>query len=245
MKAIALLICILTASLSWGQKQVLHQKQIWYKYNLKVPIGDNWQIRQEFDDRNFTDPSRQSQFLTRTHLQWKLGKEWSLALGFAYFVHSLPQEPEIQGFYNISELRPSVEIVNNTHLSNIFHLHHRYWTEFRFFKQPGEFYEFTNIRIRFKLEMGYEFSDKLSFLIFDEILFNVGNKITYNVFDQNRYGAGFMYSPVKNVGFELIYINWFQQAVQGDLFYDRDIVRFGLHHTLVVFKDKGKEHLNN
>ena len=150
MKAFALLICILTAGLSSGQKQVLHQKQIWYKYNLKVPIGDYWQISQEFDDRNFIDPTRQSQFLTRTHLQRKLGKEWSVALGFAYFVHSLPQEPEIQDFYNISELRPSVEIVNNTSLSNKFHLHHRYWTEFRFFRQPGEVYEFTTIRIRYK-----------------------------------------------------------------------------------------------
>lgn len=241
MKAIALLICILTASLAWGQMQVLHQKQIWYKYNLKVPIGDQWQIRQEFDDRNFIDPSRQSQFLTRTHIQRKLGKEWSFALGFAYFVHSLPQEPEIQDYYNISELRPSVEILNNTHLSNKFHLHHRYWTEFRFFKQPGEAYEYTTIRMRYKLELGYKLSTKFSFLIFDEILFNVGNKITYNVFDQNRYGIAAMYSPVKNVGFELMYINWFQQAVQGDLFYNRDIVRFVLHHTIGIFKGKGRE----
>lgn len=242
MKAFALLICILTAGLSSGQKQVLHQKQIWYKYNLKVPIGDYWQIRQEFDDRNFIDPTRQSQFLTRTHVQRKLGKEWSVALGFAYFVHSLPQEPEIQDFYNISELRPSVEIVNNTSLSNKFHLHHRYWTEFRFFRQPGEVYEFTTIRIRYKLELGYELSEKFSFLIFDEIHFNVSNNITYNVFDQNRYGIAAMYSPVKNIGFEIMYINWFQQAVQGDLFYDRDIVRIALHHTLDVFREVGSGH---
>lgn len=243
MKAFALLICILTAGLTWGQKEVLHQKQIWYKYNLKVPIGDDWQIRQEFDDRNFIEPGRQSQFLTRTHVQRKLGKEWSAAMGFAYFVHSLPQEPEIQDFYNIPELRPSIEIVNNTHFSDKFHLHHRYWTEARFFKQPGEAYEFTTFRIRYKLELDYEISEKLSFLIFDEILFNVGKKITYNVFDQNRYGAGVLYSPVKNVGIEIVYINWFQQAVQGDLYYDRDIVRFALHHTIDVFREKESEEL--
>ena len=51
-----------------------------------------------------------------------------------------------------------------------------------------------------------------------------------------------MYSPVKNIGFEIMYINWFQQAVQGDLFYDRDIVRIALHHTLDVFREVGSGH---
>jgi len=236
MKAIALLVCLFTASLSWGQKQVIHQKQIWYKYNLKIPIGDDWQIRQEIDDRNFIDPSRQSQFLLRTHLQRNLSKGWSMALGFAYFVHSLPQDPEVQDFYNVSELRPSFEITNLHKLSEKFHLHHRYWTELRYFQQPGESYIFGTVRIRYKLELGYELSEKFSFLVFDEIHFNVGNKITYNVFDQNRYGIAAMYSPVKNVGFELMYINWFQQTTAGDVFYNRDIIRFALHHTLSIFK---------
>lgn len=240
MKAMLVLLCLLTTNFCWGQKQVLHQQQIWYKYLLKVPIGDKWQIRQEIDDRNFVDPARQSQFLSRTHLQRKLGNEWSVALGFAYFNHSLPQEPEIQDFYNVPELRPSFEISNHTHLSKKFELHHRYWTEARFFKQLGEAYEFTTIRMRYKLELGYDLSEKFSFLVFDEVHFNVGNKITYNVFDQNRYGIAAMYSPVKNVGFEFMYINWFQQSVQGDLFYERDILRIALHHTIGVFRDVGE-----
>lgn len=243
MKTILVIVCLLAAGQSWGQKEVLHQKQIWYKYLLKVPIGDQWQIRQEIDDRNFVDPARQSQFLSRTFIQRKLGHEWSVALGFAYFNHSLPQEPEIQDFYNVPELRPSFEISNHAPLGKKFEIHHRYWTEARFFKQPGEAYELTTFRIRYKLELGYELSDKFSFLIFDEIHFNVGHQITYNVFDQNRYGIAAMYLPVKNIGFEIMYINWFQQAVQGDLFYDRDIVRFALHHTLDVFKGVRSEGL--
>jgi hypothetical protein len=238
MKPVMTLVLLLIASGMSGQKIVDHQKQIWYKYYLKMPIGDRWQIRQEFDDRNFIEPSRQSQFLSRTHLQRKLSNEWSVALGFAYFVHSLPQEPEIQDYDNIPELRPSFEIANNTHISSKFHLHHRYWTEARFFKQPGEAYEFATVRIRYKLELGYELSEKFSFLIFDEIHFNVGNKITYNVFDQNRYGIAGMYSPVKNVGFELMYINWFQQQSSGDSYYDRDIIRIALHHTLTLGRKK-------
>jgi Protein of unknown function (DUF2490) len=231
-----ILILMLPASAAFGQKQVLHQKQIWFKYYLKVPIGDNWQIRQEADDRNFLDPARQSQFLVRTHLQRKIGKGWAAAVGFAYFIHSLPQEPEVQDLYHVHELRPSFEITNETKLNDRFQLNHRYWTEFRFFKQPDQSYTFSNTRVRYKLELGYALSPKFSFLIFDELLINLGKNITHNVFDQNRYGAAIKYSPVENVGFELMYINWFQQAAQGDLFYDRDIVRVALHHRLGIFE---------
>ncbi len=45
MKAILVILCLLSAGLCWGQKEVLHQKQIWYKYNLKIPLGDKWQLR--------------------------------------------------------------------------------------------------------------------------------------------------------------------------------------------------------
>ena len=241
MKAFATILFMVFCTLVSGQKQVIHQQQIWYKYYLKIPIGDQWQIRQELDDRNYTDPARQSQFLTRTHFQRNLGKGWSTALGFAYFVHSLPQDPEIQDYYNQSELRPSFEVANLNKLSEKFHLHHRYWTEFRFFQQPDHTYLYNNIRVRYKIELGYELSEKFSFLVYDELHINLGSKITYNVFDQNRIGASIMYSPVKNIGFELMYINWFQQTTNGETFYDRNIIRFALHQTLPIFKGQRGE----
>lgn len=239
MKAFTILLCMIFSTLIHGQKEVIHQQQIWYKYYLKVPIGDKWQIRQELDDRNYTDPARQSQFVSRTHLQRNLSKGWNTSLGFAYFVHSLPQDPEIQDYTNQKEIRPSFEIANLNTLSEKFHLHHRYWTEFRFFQQPDNSYTYTNIRVRYKIELEYELSEKFSFLVFDELHINLGSKITYNVFDQNRFGASVMYSPVKNIGFEVMYINWFQQTTAGDTYYDRDIIRFALHQTLPIFKGQG------
>jgi hypothetical protein len=237
MKSILTLVLLLPTLVLWGQKEILHQQQIWYKYSLKVPVGDKWQILQELDDRNFINPARQSQFLTRTHLQRKLGGGWDIALGFAFFIHSLPQEPEVEDYTNYGELRPSFEITNLQKISEKFHLHHRYWTELRYLQQPDDTYTFGTVRVRYKIELGYELSEKFSFLAFDEILLNLGSKVTYNVFDQNRYGVAAMYSPVKNIGFELMYINWFQQTTAGDLFYDRDILRIALHHTLNVFRD--------
>ncbi len=240
MKAFLTITLILAYSLLWGQKEIIHQQQVWYKYSLKIPIGDRWQVRQEIDDRNFYHPYRQSQFLTRTHLQRNLGKGWDVALGFAYFKHSLPQDPDVSDFTNYGELRPSFEIANLHKINEKFHLHHRYWTELRYFQQPDDTYTFGTVRMRYKLELGYDLSEKFSFLVFDEIQFNLSNKITYNVFDQNRIGVAAMYSPVRNIGFELMYINWFQQTTAGDVFYNRDIIRVALHHTLGVFKDEEK-----
>lgn len=236
MKAFITVLLMLATGLMSAQKEIINQQQIWYKYSLKIPISTHWQIRQEIDDRNFINPARQSQFLTRTHLQRNLGKGWDAALGFAYFIHSLPQDPEINNFTNYGELRPSFEIANLHKISEKFHLHHRYWTELRYFQQPDDTYTFGTVRIRYKLELGYELSEKFSFLVFDEIHLNLSNKITYNVFDQNRIGVAAMYSPVKNIGFELMYINWFQQTTAGDVYYHRDIIRLALHHTLGVFK---------
>lgn len=238
MKPIMVMVLLMVTGGLWGQKQVDHQQQIWYKYYLRMPIGDHWQIRQEFDDRNFVQPSRQSQFLTRTHLQRNFGKGWDVAIGFACFIHTLPQEPEVQDVSNQTELRPSVELANLNTLSPHFQLHHRFWTELRYFNQTGNGFVFNNFRLRYKLELRYLLSDHWSFLAFDEILINAGRKITYNTFDQNRYGVACMYSPVKNIGLELMYLNWFQQQPSGDSYYDRDILRIALHQTLPLGRKK-------
>jgi len=237
MKIFLIVLPLFALTPLWGQKEVISQKQIWYKYNLRVPLSEKWIIRQEFDDRNFIDPGRQSQFLSRTHLQRNIGKKgWNVALGFAYFLHSLPQDPEVQDYYNQNELRPSFEISNLNQINSRLHLHHRYWTELRFFQQPDDAYTLGTVRIRYKLELEYELSEKFILRVFDELHINLSSNITYNVFDQNRLGAAVMYSPVKNVGFELMYINWFQQTPKGDLYYNRDILRVALHHTLQLRK---------
>ena len=236
MKNLFILLPLFAFTSLWGQKEVIPQKQIWYKYNLKVALGDQWVFRQELDDRNFVDPGRQSQFLSRTHLQRNLGKGWNVALGFAYFLHSLPQDPTVQDYYNQNELRPSFEVSHLNQVSPRFHLHHRYWTELRYFQQTDDSYSLSTVRIRYKLEAEYELSEKFILRAFDEIHLNASSNITYNVFDQNRVGAAVMYSPVKSIGFELMYINWFQQTSTGNLYYKRDIIRIALHHTIKTGK---------
>jgi Protein of unknown function (DUF2490) len=237
MKFFFLSICLLFSLLSSAQKQITSQSQIWFKYYLKIPISSNWQIRQEIDDRNYINPSRQSQFLERTHLQRNLGNSWFASLGFTYSEVATPANPNIKPYGNYRELRPSLEIGHLSKINDQWDLHQRIWNEFRFFQQSDKSYQYSNIRLRYKIETHFELSSLLSFFAFEELHINLGKNIVYNTFDQNRFGIGCEISPIKNIGFEFAYINWFQQKSSGNEYYNRNILRLALNHTLVLRKN--------
>lgn len=215
-----------------AQKNIENQHLLWTRYYLKLKLNDNYQLRQEIEERNYWFPWRQHQFVSRTFADRKLGKGWNAGLGFTYFIQSLPQNPEIKDFNNYLELRPQIEIAYKQSISDKIILQHRYWSEFRFFEQANRSFEFGNNRTRYKIEIRYSASQKLTIKAFDEIHINIGSKIVQNIFDQNRYGASIQYMPIENFGFELGYFNWFQQQISGVDFYNRNIVRLTIHHNL-------------
>jgi len=226
------LILILSSSLH-AQKNVETQNLLWLGYHLKIKLNENWRIRQEIEERTYWFPWRQHQYLLRTNLEWRFAKDWNLAVGGAYFVNTLPQDPIKVKIDNQSELRPQFELANKQVLSSKWNLLHRYWTEFRFFEslEQGGF-KFENIRVRYRLELHYKPTSEITLKAFDEIFLNVGNKIVQNVFDQNRYGASIQYMPFPKLGLELGYINLFQQRKSGIDFYNRNILKFTLHHLI-------------
>ncbi|BDD06723.1 DUF2490 domain-containing protein [Aureibacter tunicatorum] len=215
-----------------AQKNIDSQKLLWIRYFLKLKLTETYQIKHEFEERTYCFPWRQHQFVSRTHLARKMNYGWNTAIGFTYFVQSLPHDPEISNFENNIELRPQLEVANKQPISSKFSIHHRYWSEFRFFEQPDHSFDFENIRIRYKLELRYALSKQLTVKAFDEIHLNIGKKITQNVFDQNRYGTSIHYMPVENFGFEIGYFNWYQQRASGIDFFNRHIIRFTIHHEI-------------
>jgi Protein of unknown function (DUF2490) len=237
MKFLTVILLCFFSLLSSAQKQITSQPQIWFKYFLKVPINSHWQIRQEIDDRNYINPSRQSQFLERTHLQRNLGDGWITSLGFTYSEVATPANPNINLYVNNRELRPSLEIGHLSKINDQWSFHQRIWNEFRFFQQNDKSYRYSNIRLRYKIEADFELSSLLSFFAFEELHINLGKKIVFNTFDQNRFGIGCEISPIKNIGFEFAFINWFQQKSSGNEYYNRNILRFALNHTFALRKN--------
>ena len=241
MRILIVIISLLLSLHASAQKQVETQQQVWFRYFLKVPAGEKWQFRQEIDDRNFYNPFRQHTFVSRTHIERKLGKGWNIALGFAYFDQATPQDPDVEDYTNVLELRPSFEFAYRHQLTDQITVLHRNWNELRYFPQQDGHYEFGNFRFRYKLEFHYSVSDFLDLYAFDEIFINVGKKIVYNTFDQNRYGVGAQFSIMKDLDFELSYINWFQQRSEGHAYYTRHIIRLALNQTIVIKKRDSKE----
>jgi len=66
----------------------------------------------------------------------------------------------------------------------------------------------------------------------DEVMFNAGHRIIYNMFDQNRIYIALGTQISQNHLFELGYMNWFQQESTGYSFINRNILRFTLTHKI-------------
>lgn len=237
-KVIGFAVLFLVLSKAHAQKNIENQQLLWLRYNLRLKLNDSYQITQEFDERNFTSPWRQHQFLARTRLERIFNTRWKAAVGFTVIEQSLPTNPEVKNYYNITELTPQFEVYNKQTLSSKFALEHRYWTDFRFFEQPNGSFEFNNLRARYRLELQYNVIENVTLKAFDEVFINAGGKIVNNVFDQNRVGGSIQYMPTKVMGLELGYFNAFQQRPSGVDFYNRNVIRFTIHHNVNLKKSK-------
>ena len=214
------------------ERNIQTQQLIWTRYSLGININDHYTLRQDLEERTYWFPWRQHQFVSRTLLERKLGRGWNGGIGISSFLQSLPHDPEIQIVETKSELRPMLEFGHWSPITKKIGLHHRYWSEFRFFEQANGSFNYANNRTRYKLELRYAASPKMKLKAFDEILLNMGGKVVQNVFDQNRYGASIQYMPFDKLGFEVGYINWFQQQNSGVDFYNRHIIRLTIHQNL-------------
>src|SRR5690606_29992097 len=142
--------------------------------------------------------------------QYQLGNGWNVGAGITYFLQALPQDPNIKEYDNQLELRPQLELAYKQQISETFAISHRYWSEFRYFEPEGEKLYYSNVRMRYKIELQYRPIKKITLKAYDEIFINIGKDVVYNVFDQNRIGASIQYMPTTNLGFEVGYFNWFQ-----------------------------------
>jgi hypothetical protein len=67
-------------------------------------------------------------------------------------------------------------------------------------------------------------------------MFNAGNAIVKNTFDQNRIYAAVQYGLNKSIAVELGYLNSYQRRANGIDYFNRDIVRLSIFHKIKVQK---------
>jgi hypothetical protein len=221
------------------EKQVTNQQLIWLAYFNRLEISPKWYLFSEVQQRRFVNPGAQHQFLVRSHLHYRLHKEWDVSAGFTYFLQS-PHDPLSASTLVVPELRPHVQLEGAQKLSERWSLRHRYRFEHRFFRnvQDGQLAEgyASWFRARYRITVLYRVmklnEQWLRVVVGNEIHLNFGQRIVMNRFDQNRIYIGANYEISDQFVVELGFLNWYQQRSSGVDFYNRDIVRFILTHRL-------------
>lgn len=99
-----------------------------------------------------------------------------------------------------------------------------------------------NYRLRYNIMLSIplnkkKMEDKTWFaLVNNEVFFNFGKEIVYNIFDQNRAFAGFGYQFNKHLNFHVGYMNVFQQKASGNQFETIHSIRLFVFHTIHFHK---------
>ena len=238
------LIFIFFSTFLFGQKNVENQQLLWYGYYNKLQINQNWVLNSEVQERHFYQPLVQHQLVFRTNLDRRILDDINVSLGFVVFLQS-PNDPESESTLMVPELRTDFGF-NARKKYKYFNVNQRFKVEARFFHQTENNelvggYQFSNFRMRYQLGLDIPLikkqdAEKLILKIKDEVMFNFGKNIVKNVFDQNRIYIGLNYPLNKNLAFEAGYLNWFQQRPSGTDFYNRDIIRFSVFHTINLKK---------
>lgn len=240
--SVLLLVLCYSCSWTWAQKNVRHQSQIWHGIYVNLPISKHFQLGSEIQERHFVAPVAQQQFLVRNQLFYNLLKDAKAIFGISHFQHG-PSKPDVKNAITIPEWRLEIGLSNRQAFKN-FSLQHRYRWESRFYRQVdnnqlSKKYSFSNFRFRYQLGIDIPLikrkSQELPFVTLklrEEVMLNIGTSIVYNIFDQNRLSAGLCVMPNEHSGFEIAYLNLFQQQARGTDFYYRNILRLSFYYNI-------------
>jgi hypothetical protein len=240
MKINTLLFLFLGCPFSYSQteKNVDHQSLLWTRYYNQLTINNKWSVHSEFDNRIFINPVKENLYEFRVQGRYKINDNLDVGAGVAHFSVAT-QDPEITYDFNVPEYRGQQDIIWKQDIGKIT-LIQRFQVEERFFHNankegllPGTTF-FWRFRYRIQGEHTFWKKEKqfLKAILSDEIMFNAGENIVKNTFDQNRIYAALHYGINKNIALELGYLNSFQQRASGVDYFDRDIIRFTFFHKI-------------
>lgn len=212
-------------------------------------IGKDFEVETDVQERFFISPLAQHQMVFRSMLTKKIEKNWKASLGGCYFLQS-PQNPNTKvNNLVVPEIRPHVEFKNKQKFGKKIEINQRFRFEARFPHKTNanrtaleDSYSFSNFRFRYQIRTlipllkSKSEKNMLALVLADEIMFNFGRNIIFNVFDQNRFFGGLGSQLKENLFLEVGYMNWFQQRSTGMDFYDRDILRFTMTQNIDLRK---------
>lgn len=233
--------------LSQTKKEINNQFQFWTSLNVTMRITDRWGVIGDFHIKrnNFIkDPS--FYFLRLGAVYW-LDNKFSFAGGIAGLW--LATELEV-GTRFAFEQRLFEQALWRSRIRRVVFLQ-RIRIEQRWSELLNE--DGSVNRILFSNRFRFLFSGTIKvfnnddfpkLIISDEILFQFGDEIIYNTFDQNRFFVGINYRFNKNWTFDFGYMFVFQQKYSGYQYDANHTIRLFFYYTpdLRKVKDQNMPH---
>lgn len=241
MAYLGLVLAILVHSVAFGQtagKQIHQREQLWFGYFNQTRFSNKWGIWTDVHYRmtdNFSE--RSFQFLFRPAVIYFIKDNLRLNVGYAY-VHHFPAKG-----MNTSrnEHRPWQQIWWNQKYAGLTTLQwlrlEQRFNEKVFDDRKDEGYNY-NFRARYSFAFliplkGKEITPRIPFaVIINEVFVNLGGRIVYNTFDQNRLFAGLGYPFTTHLNVHLGYMNVYQQEPSGNSYLSTHAIRLFVFHSL-------------
>ena len=238
------LIVILCSSANAQMKTTTDVRQLWTGYFNQTRLTDKWgfwaDVHLRTKDNYFNNLS---QGIVRLGLTYYLTDDAKLTAGYA-FINHFPAE----NHKNISqpEHRPWQQIQWHTKYPKLklmqwFRLEERFRRKIKNNDELADGYNF-NFRLRYNILSQFPLSKKrfqpntFSFVLSNEVFVNFGKQIVYNVYDQNRFFAGFHYHVNKHDNLQFGYMNVYQQLASGNQFRSTHAARVFYFHNLDLRK---------
>ena len=240
-KNILLLIILINTYFLFGQKQTITEEKIFFGYFNQIRITNKIGIWSDFHFRTVDQFYKKPfQSFARIGLTTFFTDALRFTAGYCYA-------------YNFSsvnysngkiEHRPWQQLLFKNEYKGVQILQY-IRLEQRFTKILGiKHQEFENSnRIRFSLMALVPFNkngitpQKLFVVLHNELFINLGKKIVYNVFDQNRFFLGLGYQINNHNSVHLGYMNLFQQNDKPNSFVDNNCIRLFFYQTLDLRKN--------
>ena len=220
------------------EKQTHSREQLWLAFFNQTRFNERWGGWLDVQYRmtgNFVE--RPFQFLFRPAITYFITDNLRANFGYALIKH-YPGE----GLNNVrTEHRPWQQIWWSQKYPGLSTLQ---WIRFeqRFnekvvadVRQDGYNY---NFRVRYNLSFmvplkGKEMAARVPFaVVINELFVNLGQRIVYNTFDQNRLFAGFGYNFTQHLNCQFGYLNVYQQESAGNIYAVSHSIRLALLHSL-------------
>lgn len=224
--------------------QAQHHYNAWFRSTLSVPVGEKFKVDTEFqhrrqngfDNENLLDKNLMFTYRNWVHYQHSEDVKFSVS-PFAYFSHyRIIQSKTDETASPISELRFSAAVELQHEIVKKFYIVDRSAVEYRIFDNNQS--DIT--RLRNRLGVRYDFSEKLKLSVFDELLFNIGGTTHSHFFDHDRIGLNLEYHFLPNLKVDIGYIHLTRLPITGNTKLKENNIIMNLTYQLKKHRKTGK-----